>query len=199
MLIYISPHLSPSPSRGVGDIYIHLFRKIQKSLIEFCLRECQQYKTYLGGQVLAGIHQPHPVITGERIMATPEGRNAGAPVAVTLTPESGTMRSGPTAVLASASKIDPMLVQWNYCVMVNYFASVFKGNEGKKIFKTLLTGYFKSGGLQHQPNILDVEEMKRAQLEPKKYRDLIVRLWGVSAHFVELPRELQDEMIARFA
>ncbi len=172
---------------------------IAKELIEFCLRECQQYKTYLGGQVLGGIHQPHPVITGERIMATPEGRNAGAPVAVTLTPESGTMRNGPTAVLASASKIDPMLVQWNYCVMVNYFASVFKGNEGKEIFKTLLTGYFKSGGLQHQPNILDVEEMKRAQLESEKYRDLIVRLWGVSAHFVDLPREIQDEMIARFA
>jgi len=34
--------------------------------------------------------------------------------------------------------------------------------------------------------------------EPEKYRDLIVRLWGVSAHFVDLPRNLQDEMIARF-
>ena len=35
--------------------------------------------------------------------------------------------------------------------------------------------------------------------EPEKYKDLIVRLWGVSAHFVDLPRELQDEMIARFS
>ena len=33
----------------------------------------------------------------------------------------------------------------------------------------------------------------------EKYKDLIVRLWGVSAHFVDLPRELQDEMIARFS
>ena len=46
---------------------------------------------------------------------------------------------------------------------------------------------------------LDVEELKRAQLEPENYKDLIVRLWGVSAHFVDLPRELQDEMIARFS
>ena len=83
--------------------------------------------------------------------------------------------------------------------MVNYFASVFKGNDGKGTFKTLLTGYFKEGGLQHQPNVLDVGDLKRAQLEPKKYKDLIVRLWGVSAHFVDLPRELQDEMIARFS
>ena len=92
-----------------------------------------------------------------------------------------------------------MLIQWNFCVMINYFSSVFRGNPGKENFKTLLTGYFRAGGLQHQPNVSDVEEMKRAQAEPQRYKDLIVRLWGVSAHFVDLPRELQDEMIARFS
>jgi formate C-acetyltransferase len=120
-------------------------------------------------------------------------------VAVTLTPAGGTMQNGPTAVLRSAAKIDPMLVQWNYCVMVNYFASVFQGNEGKEHFKALLDGYFRAGGLQHQPNVSDVGELKRAQIEPQKYKDLTVRLWGVSAHFVDLPQELQDEMIARFS
>ena len=54
------------------------------------------------------------------------------------------------------------------------------------------------GGLQHQPNVLDVDDLKKAQAEPEKYKDLIVRLWGVSAHFVDLPKNLQDEMIARF-
>jgi formate C-acetyltransferase len=44
-----------------------------------------------------------------------------------------------------------------------------------------------------------VEELKKAQANPERYRDLIVRLWGVSAHFVDLPKELQDEMIARFS
>ena len=111
---------------------------------------------------------------------------------------SGTMKNGPTAALSSASKIDSMLIQWNYCVMINYFASVFKGNNGKETFKTLLNGYFSRGGMQHQPNVLDVEELKQAQLHPEKYKDLIVRLWGVSAHFVDLPKELQDEMISRF-
>ena len=82
--------------------------------------------------------------------------------------------------------------------MVNYFASVFKGEAGKENFKNLLTSYFKAGGMQHQPNISDVEELKRAQLEPEKYSDLIVRLWGVSARFIDLPRNLQDEMINRF-
>ena len=184
-----------SPKWGNDDSYVD---EIAKDVLEFSLRECTKYKTFLGGQVLGGIHQPHPVHTGARLMATPDGRKNGAPVSVTLTPASGTMNNGATAALASASKIDPMLVKWNYCVMVNYLSSVFKGNEGKDIFKKLLTVYFKRGGLQHQPNVLDVEALKRAQIDPEKYKDLIVRLWGVSAHFIDLPKELQDEVIARF-
>lgn len=171
---------------------------IAKELLEFCLTEAEKYKTHLGGHVLGGIHQPHPVPTGANIMATPEGRRAGMPVSVTLTPESGTMRNGPTTALASAAKINPRLIQWNYCVMVNYFSSVFEGNGGKDVFIRLLKGYFRMGGMQHQPNVTNVSDLKKAQLTPENYKDLIVRLWGVSAHFVDLPKELQDEMIARF-
>ena len=83
--------------------------------------------------------------------------------------------------------------------MINYFSSTFKGNDGKEIFKSLLNGYFAMGGMQHQPNVCDVETLKKAQLEPEKYKDLTVRLWGVSAHFVNLAKNLQDEMIERFS
>lgn len=193
---FIRAVLWNAPKWGNDDDYVD---SIAKDILEFALRECEGLRTYRGGRVLGGIHQPHPVSTGKKLMATPEGRYAFAPVAVTLTPESGTMKNGATAALASAAKLDPSLIQWNCCVMVNYFASVFKGNDGKEIFKSLIRGYFNSGGLQHQPNVSDVEELKKAQLSPEKYKDLIVRLWGVSAHFVDLPRELQDEMIARFS
>ena len=184
------------PKWGNDEDYVD---DIAKDMLEFCLTECEKYKTYLGGAVLGGIHQPHPVPLGKNVMATPDGRYAYSPISVTMTPESGTMKKGPTAVLSSAAKLNPKLIQWNQCVMVNYFASVFKGNDGAKVFRTLLNGYFKSGGMQHQPNVLDVEQLKRAQLEPEKHKDIIVRLWGVSAHFVDLPKELQDEMIARFS
>jgi len=184
------------PKWGNDDDFVD---DIAKNLLEFCLRECGKYKTFYGGSVLSGIHQPHPVPTGRGLMATPEGRKSGEPVAVTLTPESGTMRGGPTAALCSAAKLDPALIQWNFCVMVNYHAGVFRGNGGKDLFKTLLEGYFRAGGMQHQPNVTDAQELIRAQQDPENYKDLIVRLWGVSAHFVDLPKELQDEMIARFS
>lgn len=184
-----------APKWGNDDPYVD---EIAKDVLEFGLQRILRCRTASGGRHLAGIHQPHPVTTGEKLMATPEGRRAWAPVAVTLTPESGTMRSGPTAALCSGAKIDHTLVQWNYCVMVNYFASVFHGNDGAGVFRALLKGYFDMGGMQHQPNVLDVAELRAAQMNPERYKDLIVRLWGVSAHFVDLPRELQDEMIARF-
>ena len=185
-----------APKWGNDDDFVDA---IAKDLLGFCLTQATAYETASGGKQLGGIHQPHPVPTGAALMATPEGRYAGAPVAVTLTPESGTMQNGPTAALLSASKLCSFDVQWNFCVMVNYYSSVFEGTGGKEVFKTLLRTYFEQGGMQHQPNVLNVEDLKAAQREPEKYKDLIVRLWGVSAHFVDLPKELQDEMIARVA
>ena len=185
-----------APKWGNDDPYVDL---IAKDIVEFCLRDFGRYTSVTGGRLLSGVHQPHPVPTGQGLMATPDGRRKGKPVAVTMTPASGTMRRGATAALKSASVFDPMLLQWNYCVMVNYYASIFAGPKGKDIFRNLLTSYFARGGVQHQPNVLDAADLRRAQAEPEKYKDLVVRLWGVSAHFVDLPRELQDEMIARLS
>ncbi len=185
-----------APKWGNDDDFVDL---IGKEILEFGLREGLKYQTVSGGRHLVGIHQPHPVAGGEGLGATPEGRFAGAPIAVTLTPESGTMKKGPTAVLKSSTKIDSSLIQWNFCVMINYFTSAFQGNAGKDIFLALLDAYFQEGGLQHQPNVLDVGQLKEAQLHPEQYKDLIVRLWGVSAHFVDLPEKLQKEMIDRFS
>ena len=183
-----------APKWGNDDPYVD---SIAKDLLETCLKEFGKYKTFNGGKLLAGIHQPHPVPTGAGLMATPEGRHAGKPVAVTMTPESGTMKNGATAALKSASIFDPMLLQWNYCFMINYYASVFSGPGGKDVFRNLLLSYFRRGGVQHQPNVLEGEVLRKAQENPEAYKDLVVRLWGVSAHFVDLNRELQDELIAR--
>lgn len=185
-----------APKWGNDDPYVDL---IAKDIIEFCLRELNSYTFYNGAPQLAGVHQPHPVPTGKGMMATPDGRHKGQPVAVTMTPASGTMKRGATAALKSASIFDPSLLQWNYCFMINYYASAFDGPQGKDVFKNLLLTYFRRGGVQHQPNVLDAQALRTAQLEPEKYKDLVVRLWGVSAHFVDLPRELQDEIIARLS
>lgn len=183
-----------TPKWANDDDYVDL---PAKEIIEFACDEVLKYKTINGFAFLAGIHQPHPVFKGWQTPATPEGRFAKSPIPVTLSPENGTMLNGPTAAFQSAAKIDPMKYQWNFCVMLQYFSSVFNGNDGHKIFVNLIKSYFKLGGTQHQPNVVNIEDLRQAQITPEKYRDLIVRMWGVSAHFVQLPKELQDEFIAR--
>ena len=185
-----------APKWGNDDPYVDL---LAKDIIEYCLRELNSYRFYNGAPLLAGVHQPHPVPTGKGMMATPDGRHNGQPASVTMTPASGTMKRGATAALKSASIFDASLLQWNYCFMINYYASAFEGERGREVFKNLLLTYFCRGGVQHQPNVLDAKALRNAQIEPEKYKDLVVRLWGVSAHFVDLPKELQDEMIARLS
>ena len=188
-------HLLNAPKWGNDDSYVD---SIAKDFLEFCLLEFTKYEIFGGGRLLSGLHQPHPVTTGYAIGASPDGRRAGDAVSVTMTPQNGTMKNGVTSALRSAAIFDPKLIQWNYCFMINYYSSVFGGDGGKDKFKSLLLTYFSIGGMQHQPNITDRETLLKAQNAPEEYKDLIVRLWGVSAHFVDLPRDIQNELIERF-
>lgn len=108
------------------------------------------------------------------------------------------MRNGPTAALRSAAKIDGRLVSWNNCVMLQFYRSAFDGNEGAGVLADLLRGYFMLGGQQLQPNTVSVEELRDAREHPERHRDLIIRMWGVSSHFVKMPADVQDEFIARY-
>ncbi len=55
----------------------------------------------------------------------------------------------------------------------------------------------KAGIPTLQFNCVDIETLKKAQLEPENYKDLTVRISGLSARFVALMPEVQDEIIHR--
>ena len=48
-----------------------------------------------------------------------------------------------------------------------------------------------------QFNVIDMEQLKEAQEHPEKYPDLIVRVAAYVAQFSQLPKSLQDDIIAR--
>lgn len=184
-----------APKWGNDDEYVD---SIGVEIIEDGLREISRHTLCTGESVLAGIHQPHPVFRGNELDATPEGRFKGMPIPVTLTPENGTAWKGPTAAFRSAAKIDHTLVDWNNCLMLQYSDKAFAGEDGGRLFRQLLQSFFAMGGMQHQANVLNAEDLKAAQAHPEKYQDLTVRLWGVSARFVDLEKTHQDEVIARY-
>jgi formate C-acetyltransferase len=57
--------------------------------------------------------------------------------------------------------------------------------------------YFENGGMEVQYNVIDTKTLRAAQENPEEYRDLVVRIAGYSAYFIELGRDLQNDIIAR--
>ncbi|MFO8010392.1 MAG: glycine radical domain-containing protein, partial [Dehalococcoidia bacterium] len=46
-------------------------------------------------------------------------------------------------------------------------------------------------------NVVDADTLRDAQLHPENYQDLVVRVVGYSAFFVELEKSVQDDIISR--
>ena len=71
------------------------------------------------------------------------------------------------------------------------------GDEGIDNLAHLVRSYFKLDGHHVQLNVIDAEILREAQEHPEQHRDLIVRVAGYSDYFVDIGRELQDEIISR--
>mgnify|MGYP002682280725 CR=1 FL=1 len=53
-------------------------------------------------------------------------------------------------------------------------------------------------GVYHvQFNVIDQEKLIQAQKNPEEYKGLLVRVAGYTAYFVELGKDVQDEIIGR--
>jgi formate C-acetyltransferase len=128
--------------------------------------------------------------------ATPDGRKDGDPAAdATLSPIQGGDRKGSTAVLKSAAKIDT-LKTYNHLLNQKFLPSALQGDM-KDVFISYLRSWGDLGISQIQFNVVDQETLLDAQKNPMDYPDLIVRVAGYSAYFVDLSRGLQDSIIAR--
>ena len=142
----------------------------------------------LGGTV------PHGWKTG----ATADGRKATMPVSDSMSPSNEGGSEGPTAVLLSASKIDQSHILEGNVLNLKLSKTAIASKESKKKLMSLVSIYFNSlNGQEVQFNVVSSETLKDAQEHPENYKDLIIRVAGYSARFVELARELQNDIIAR--
>ena len=62
---------------------------------------------------------------------------------------------------------------------------------------TYTNAFLRGGGTHIQYNIVDSEELLDAKVHPEAHRDLIVRVGGFSAYFVQLSPQIQDDVILR--
>jgi formate C-acetyltransferase len=99
-------------------------------------------------------------------------------------------------VLNSASKIDA--VNYEGTILTQKFTpSVLQEETAVRKMISLIKSFFDRYGYQIQLNIIDPQVLLDAKAHPEKYADLIVRVSGFNARFVELAPQVQDEFIAR--
>jgi len=128
--------------------------------------------------------------------ATPDGRKAGTPLSEGISPVQGADRTGPTAAVRSASKLDH--ARTGGTLLNQKFApQFFADDEAIAKLGQLVRGYFKLGGHHIQFNVVDAATLRDAQRHPERHRDLIVRVAGYSDYFNDLTPELQEEIILR--
>jgi formate C-acetyltransferase len=133
---------------------------------------------------------------GQVTGATPDGRKTGEPLSEGISPSQGADQNGPTAVIKSAAKIDHAKTGGTL-LNQKFMPQLLADETGIDKLSHLVRTYFKLGGHHLQFNVVDAETLRRAQKNPEKFRDLIVRVAGYSDYFVDIGKELQDEIIAR--
>jgi len=125
----------------------------------------------------------------------PNGRKSGEPVSEGISPTQGADTKGPTAVVKSAARIDHARTGGTLLNM-KFNPQVLAG-EGIDKLLHLIRSYFKLDGHHVQFNVINAEMLRKAQQNPEQNRDLIVRVAGYSDYFVDVGRDLQNEIIAR--
>jgi len=134
---------------------------------------------------------------GEVLGATPDGRYAGYMLSDGVSPTQNRDVHGPTAAMKSVSTLDHGLCYEGTLYNMKFTPDMFATRAKREKFIGLIDGYFQLGGLHVQFNVVSREILEDAKIHPEKHRDLIVRVAGYSAYFIELDPFVQDEIIAR--
>ena len=134
---------------------------------------------------------------GGRTGALPSGRRAGAPLAASLGCANGMDRRGVTALLNSVAHLDATLAMNGYALNLRFDRDTVAGDKGLRILTALTEGFFNSGGLELQFNVLDPGLLAEARRHPGRHPGIVVRVAGYCAYFDDLPDAVKQEIIAR--
>jgi pyruvate-formate lyase len=138
-----------------------------------------------------------PVPFGKACAAFPDGRLEGQPLADGVTsPYPGTDTHGPTAVVRSSLKVDHTQIRGGL-LNLKFHPTALRGTRGSRNLLALIKTYFAGSGFHVQFNVVDSRMLRAAQEHPEDYRDLVVRVAGFSAYWVEMSKPLQDQVIWR--
>ena len=186
-----------APKYGNNDPYAD---SIGHDLEAFFAALAHRHKTAFGGEldvryVTITSHIPFGTILG----ATPDGRKSGEAVSDGIAPSQGADQQGPTASLASvaATRCGAYKERAARLLNIKLSPASVAGQSGTRKLMSLIRTACDLKLWHLQFNIINRDTLVAAQREPEKYRNLLVRVAGYSAYFVDLTPQLQNEIISR--
>jgi pyruvate formate-lyase/glycerol dehydratase family glycyl radical enzyme len=184
-----------APKYGNDDPYVD---DLTKDCLNILVKELRQYKTRPGGGYEATISPVSThVVYGMLCGATPDGRKAGVPLSDGSSPAQGTDVTGPTASVKSVANLEHINLAQGTIFNMKLHPAALETRAGMAKWANLVRTYFDLGGWEIQFNVVNAETLKAAQENPEDYKDLVVRVVGYSAFFVELDKSVQDDIISR--
>ena len=135
----------------------------------------------------------------EEIGASADGRRKGEPFGTNFSVSLFANVKGPVSVIASMTKPHFENAMNGGPLTLEFDQSVFADEDGVEKVGLLVKNFIDRGGHQLQLNTVNLDRMLDAQKHPENYGQLVVRIWGWSAYFVELDKEFQVVVIARQA
>jgi choline trimethylamine-lyase len=184
-----------APKYGNDDDEVDL---IFKEFAEYACDVAERFTGINGSCFCTGIV---PVISnlphGQAIWALPSGRKARTPLSDGLSPYPGYDTKGPTSVLKSVCKLDHTKHGSGTLLNMKFSPDLLKNERDRQNFISLLRSEQELGGYHIQFNVVNTETLRAAQKTPEKYPDLLVRVAGYSAFFVDLHKDAQETIIMR--
>ncbi|MBN1140085.1 MAG: hypothetical protein JXM73_26180, partial [Anaerolineae bacterium] len=186
-----------APKYGNDDPYVD---EIAAQVVEWTAAACLEQRVLDGGRFVSAMAaNVQNIAAGREVGATPDGRRAFTPLSDAASPYFGRDLNGPTAFLASVAVPDYHQVLTGSVINMRFDPDHFRDEEGARRFSSF-THYFVSNRIPElQFNFTKNETLLAARADPQRYRNLVVRVSGFSARFVELEAEVQEDIMRRRA
>lgn len=186
-----------APKYGNGTKWVDdIGFQIEHFLLEFLSRHHKPHdQVFLLRQIPVTMHVPFGKVT----WATPNGRPAHEYLSEGISASHGMDVKGPTVALASMVRARDRGYREKAGDLINlkFSPANVAGEDGTRRLMQVIRTWCNLKHWHVQFNIINKETLLAAQKEPEKYRNLIVRIAGYSAYFVDLSPAQQAEIIAR--
>lgn len=184
-----------APKMGMDE---ELPDQLATDLLNFFADALEGRKNCRGGIYRAGTGSAmYYLWHAAEIGASPDGRRKGEPFGTNYSASLFARIKGPISVIKSFTKQNFKRAINGGPLTLEFAASMFADADSVEKIARFVKAYIAMGGHQLQLNAVNTEKLLDAQAHPEKHRQLVVRIWGWSAYFVELDAEYQNHVLRR--